>query len=278
MNRFLEAGENYDDVKAVNWSSLKHILTSPRHYRAALAKNRSDEESTPAMQFGVAFHCAMLEADRFREEFVSVPDFGNLQTKAARAERDAWMVCHRGRPRVADKDRDRIRHMLRCVYDEAPAAELLAQTTAREVGAVWADEATGILCKGRIDALTPSHVLDVKTAQSVDPGPFSQRAARYMYHAQLAFYVDGVRAVTGQDRAATIIAVESSVPFDCAVFELDEDTLNAGRDMYAKALRLLQQCQQEARWPGVGGGIALPFRLPAWAINSDDDLSELGLE
>jgi hypothetical protein len=54
----------------LNWSTLKHILVSPRAYLHAL---HSKVEPTPAMAFGTAVHLAILEPAEFARVATVVP-------------------------------------------------------------------------------------------------------------------------------------------------------------------------------------------------------------
>lgn len=54
----------------VSSSGLKQILRSPDHFRRYL--NRK-EESLPYLDLGTAVHCAILEPERFRHEYVPIP-------------------------------------------------------------------------------------------------------------------------------------------------------------------------------------------------------------
>src|SRR5574341_903199 len=54
--------EEYDRIDAVNWTTLKAMRASPKHYRYAAEHATED---TAAMRDGRAVHTAVLEPDRF---------------------------------------------------------------------------------------------------------------------------------------------------------------------------------------------------------------------
>lgn len=272
--RLLDPLDDYGAINAVNWSTLKHILRSPLHYRHILETGFSP---TPAMQFGTAVHLAVLEPEQFRARYVVAPDFGDMRSSKNRAARDEWIEERPGVQTLTLAECERILATAGAVLAHGPARELLSGADV-EQGIEWVDAATGVTCKGRLDAVGPLYVVDLKTAVSVEPWAFQQRSAKLLYHAQLAFYVDGYKAATGQDRGAAFIAVESADPHDVAVFELGDDALAVGRDVYHQALVQLVECEKSGSWPGVARGQMVPFYLPKWAQLDDDDLADLGLE
>jgi hypothetical protein len=66
------------------------------------------------------------------------------------------------------------------------------------------------------------------------------------------------------------VLVESAAPHDVVVVEVDDETLDAGREAYRSALVRLAECRRKNEWPGRAPAMRL-FRLPAYALPSDDD-------
>jgi exodeoxyribonuclease VIII len=61
-----EPDAEYRAAHGLNWSRLKVLDKSPLHYKHALENPRAD---TPALSLGRAFHCALLEPDRYAAEY-----------------------------------------------------------------------------------------------------------------------------------------------------------------------------------------------------------------
>jgi exodeoxyribonuclease VIII len=143
----------------------------------------------------------------------------------------------------------------------------------------WIDEEHGIACKGIPDVVGDGTLVDVKTAQSVIPGIFCAAAAKFGYHAQLAFYRDGLVANGHRITDVAIVAAESQPPYDVAVFRLGEHTLACGRDLYRELLGEYAECVATNEWPGVARNQLLDLKLPAWAGGESvgDDLDWSGL-
>ncbi|HEY3494779.1 MAG TPA: PD-(D/E)XK nuclease-like domain-containing protein [Polyangiaceae bacterium] len=271
--RVIDPFADYADLPGVNWSTLKHILRSPLHYQHAL---KAPPKETAAMRFGTAVHVAALEPQQFRLRYLVEPDFGPLQSSKNRQKRDEWRSENEGALFLDQDDYDRIQAVASAVRAH-PAARRLIEDIEVELPIQWTDRATGVLCKGRVDGVGRTYIIDLKTTTNAEPWAFASSAAKLLYHAQQAFYVEGYRAAHNEVRGAVLIAAESVAPFDVVVYELEDEPLGVGRELYEQALVRLVECERTGSWPGISPDI-LPFKLPKWASpNDDDDLSDLGL-
>lgn len=72
--------EQYHATVALSKSGLDQFQRSPAHYKAWL--EGAKEEPTPAMVFGSAFHCAVLERDEYAKRYVIFE--GDRRTKAGK--------------------------------------------------------------------------------------------------------------------------------------------------------------------------------------------------
>jgi hypothetical protein len=84
--------QTYNALPGINNSGMKWLEKSPAHFKAW--KEGRLGESSPAMELGIAIHCAVLEPDKFRDTYVALPDTSHLaspgqkaaMTKAAKKE------------------------------------------------------------------------------------------------------------------------------------------------------------------------------------------------
>lgn len=261
----------YTAIDAVNWSTLKHLAESPRHYRHALRADRA-EEQTVALAKGSALHYAIFEPHRLDRD-VAVWDGGRRGTNAYKA----WLADNAGKLEIGADAAGEVRAMAAAVRSHPAAGPLLAAGEA-EVAIRWTDPATGLRCKGRLDWLNEHAdegrilLVDLKSTRSTHPRRFAAQAARLGYHEQLAFYRRGLRALFGEDRPidVAIIAVESAAPFDVVVYELDDDALYPGDESVSELLAKLAVCVEANHWPGRAEE-PLRLDLPAWVFPGDDD-------
>ena len=262
----------------VNWSTLKHIRTSPKHYRHALTHPRKD---TDALLLGRLVHCAVYEPEQVGKRYIKEP-----RLHRGMKDETAFARGYEGGRETAEQ------FDAMCTTLDVVPAEIWARAHAcrdailadpfgaafvtggySEQRIEWVDEQTGIECRGRVDHVN-GRLSDLKTAQTVDPRMFGSAAARYGYHAQMAWYLDGLEAngISMQVPPA-LVTVESSEPYDVVVYELSDADLDAGRRIYGECLDTLALCRMTGQWPGVSGGHVRTLELPAWAAPEPEGLT-----
>lgn len=254
----------YDElVDRENYSRLKSMGRSPAHYRHALLQPRED---TPALRNGRANHVAVFEPQRFAG-LIAVWEGARRQGKAW----DAFCDANAGKDILTKAEYDQLIGMQRAVRQH-PIASRYLQRGQAEVSVLWthSTEAVGGLaghdmpCKSRLDYLAPEWILDLKTCRDASPKAFGRAAFNFDYHAQAAFYVDAVAAVTGKRLPYIIVAAELAPPCVVQVYRLPDHVLEAGRNHYRSLLFRLSECQREDRWDGYASE-EMDLELPHWS-------------
>jgi hypothetical protein len=259
----------------VNWSTLKNMRVSPKHYLHGLA---APKEQTDAMLLGSLVHCMVLESTEVAKRYRLAPNLhrgmnddtavakGYDGGKQAAAAFDAE-VSGCGATIVAPAIWDTAEAMAQAVADDPNAARYLSGGVA-EQRLTWTDPVTGIKCRGTVDYIGASRIVEFKTTRSIES--FERDAARMGYHGQVAWYDSGVTlAGCHNPYPPIVVVVESAPPFDVMVLDFPDDTYNAGCNLFRDLLDKLHECRTNDTWPGVGGGVVREFRLPEWAKSSD---------
>lgn len=274
---------DYGAIKAVNFSSLKHMAHSPKRYRWRL-KHRITE--TDGMRLGTSAHTAALEPHRFMTHYaLYVPpvDEKTGKQKSDRRGTKAWDEFERaneGKVVIKEPEYQRALAIRDAVRADSAAMKYL-EIGRPECAMVWVDQETGLLCKGRVDWICddPEHtVVDLKSSGDVVPFRFGRTASRLLYHWQCAWYADGYEAITGHAAEFKVIAVEQEGPHDVVVYNMPAEVLDIGRDEYRKRLLQLKDCLEGDTWPGYANGAEMDFQLPPWELQGENELDELGLE
>lgn len=247
-----------------NKGALDKVNRSPAHYLAWVMGKLAQEES-PALAFGKALHCRILEPTRFRRVYVVEPDFGDCRKKENREHRDAWRAEHAGAEHV-DAETMAALEGIAASIQAHPIAETLLGGGAAEVTAKWTDPETGIVCKARGDLWINElgTLVDLKSTEDARPDEFARSVWKYRYHVQEAWYRDGFKAAGADLEDFVFVAVEKKPPYAVAVYQLDEDAVTRGALAYEANLRRLAECIERDEWPAYGAEIR-ELALPKWA-------------
>lgn len=247
--------EEYRSRPEVSASDLRLVLRAPallRHMR-----EHPEDNDTPAKKFGRLAHLAILEPAVYDEDVIVAPDGIDRRTKEGKAQWAEFELRAAGREIAKAEDDKAIRSMRAAVLAHPEAASLVAQSD-HEVTSIDSEKRR----KGRADMVhrDGEWIADLKTCEDASPDAMARAVASNLYHLQAAWYLD----LWGVD-GFFIVAVEKKAPYLVAVYELDEATIEKGRELYVNAERIYRECEKENIWPGYPSTAQL-LRLPAWAF------------
>lgn len=268
----------YEDIDALNWSTLKEISVSPAWMRH-LADHPEERKDKPSYRRGRVIHCATLEPDELHKRYVVEPDFaqlardkfGDLKTRDAREYRDnladEWYSdVSPEAEKITQEEMDTAIRCAEAIHSHPVAAEYLKDAVF-ESTVQW--KSNGVKCKGRVDAAA-RRIVDLKSTRHFDLRSVMFDAVKYNYHTQLAWYHDGafLNGMVEANNLPVMIAVAQSPQtsfVDVAVVDMANyrDTFEAGRAHYTRNLLLYKGCLMEDRWPGMAHGV-VPWEIPDW--------------
>jgi len=295
---------DYLALPAASSHALGTLLAkSPLH--AITAQNKPSE----AKSLGTLTHAMLLTPDTWRSEVLIKPQV-NRATNAGKAELVEWMLSIVGDPGreaveqfVSAKmsDGKRFDAMLGALEplleatgkdvvsaDKVPIAEqMVGSVLSKDIGRTLlesgipestmmaVDPRSGVLCKIRPDWLPDGHdtIVDLKTAASAAFQDFSQAAGRFGYAIQAALYRHIYAEVRSTKKPAFHhIVVENEPPYDCVIYEMDQEALECGENKIRHALDIWAQCEESGYWPGIGYDYTEreyrieSLSLPKWAL------------
>ncbi len=236
---------------------------SPAHYWAWLqGLVRPD---TAALKFGKALHCSMLEPYAFATLYTVAPDFGDCRKTDNKKRRDDWRTENGGRIWLDAGDMKAIEGMTAAVQAH-PLARKMLEGGVSESTLRWVDEETGLICKARGDYYREdiAACFDVKTTEDARAAAVARSVAKYGYHRQHAHYDDGFAAVGAPLQHFVFVFVEKVAPYAVALFRLDDDATERGRESVRGSLRKMAACVESGEYPGYETSIQT-LELPAWA-------------
>jgi hypothetical protein len=267
--------EQYRELPGVRWSHLREMRKSPKHYLWATQNQRD----TASLKLGRAGHVAILDPEAFESDHIEY-----TATKQRRGKVwEAFEAEHADKAILSRDEWARALCMRDAVNANGLAAELIADAASIETCVEWIDPFTRLECKARLDVVTNAGwKVEIKTTRAIEPKWFAADCARFGYHGQSAFHGDGLESAKRIDakplpdcfkpiriQKHAVIAVESSAPYDVAVYDFDADTIEAGRDLYRSSLTRVAECIATDVWPGVvPGNEVRTLQLPPWAVAS----------
>lgn len=290
--------EYFADKDSISASGLKKLKTSPAHFK--FGEEIKDSE---ALLFGSAYHCFVLEPDRFEKEYYVFDDsiacdaivakgaaegkeVKNVRATKAYKEWEESEMRVVGEKNVIQKpDFNRIKEMKSKLFSH-PYAKMLLSNGEPEVGlkGTISTMAGDINVKLKPDYIKVGKhlVVDLKTARDASLDAFTKDAAKLNYHIQAAFYSD-ILSQMDNNRPYTFIfiAQEKTRPYAFNLFECSAQFISQGRYEYEMLLQLYKHCLDRNYWPGYQCfcnnryGL-LELNLPNYSIKSLDfyDYSE----
>lgn len=268
----------YRSLPGTGITSLKEMARSAKHYRYRLENPRKSKPMT----LGNSAHTAVTEPHRFIAEYAlwdERTDKGRVRPRNGK-DWETFEAAHADKRIIRADEHDLAMAMRDAVRGNEDAIRYLRKGDP-EVSMCWRDAETERLCKGRLDWLTSVDGCDVlvglKTARDCRNVQFGNAAAKLGYHLQWAYYRDGYEVITGKAARVVEIVVESGPPHDVVVYVIPADIIEQGRDEYRKLLVDLNECESTRTWPGAAKGEQV-LSYPAWAFQSENDLTDLDLE
>lgn len=211
---------------------------------------------------GIGPEIVVVEADEWR-------------TKAAKDERAAAYAA--GKVPLLRDEWATVRAMAQSLREHPWASKLLTDGRP-EQAAFWQDAASGGVWRRcmydwlRNPGKDRMLVTDYKTTAEggAHPTVFGQSAAKFGYHQQASYYLDGIEALSLADDAVFLFVVQEKVPpYLVSVAELDTNALRIGRERNHRALEIYAECQSSGVWPAYANDVAL-VSLPRWAETQHD--------
>lgn len=252
----------------ISKSSLSSLKNSPFRFF-----NGVKFKQTKAMEIGTAIHCALLEPERFAQQYRLMPE---LTDKRLKSYRDAVKECE-GFNLLIGSDAKNINGMMDAVLGNDAARELLQSEGWSEISGFHVDSDSGVKLRHRFDRLTADGCgVDIKKTQSVQPEELSKTIQKYGYDMQDALYSDAYEAITGRKlNQFYFVFVEESYPHEVSVVYLDDISKQVGRDKYRELLGDYCYYTQNPEAANNNSGINM-ISLPEWALREYENTLEDG--
>jgi exodeoxyribonuclease VIII len=255
LNMPMEAYHNHQG--SISNSGLNLVSRSPAHYAF-----RAPWKATRAVEIGTAFHTALLEPERFKQDYMIT----NSDDRRVVEYKDAAKIY--GNEKTLTKNEGlSVAVMSESIAANQAAAAIFKKKGWSEVSVFVTDTETGIVMRCRFDWLTNCGIgLDLKKTQDCREFAFSKSLFTYRYHCQAAMYAHIYQIATGEPlRAFRLLAVEEDPPCANVLYHIDPLALEYGHKQYREALNQYAQAVASDVWESYSGeGIVT---LPEWVLN-----------
>lgn len=171
-----------------------------------------EEEATPAMKLGTAFHALILEPDTFLERFIILPpandlkkdskewdelqelykntyDINDFKMPQGRATR---IVYEGSKEIIRIDDFNQLKIMAVMLFNNRIMKKVFSDGIA-EVSVFWQDKDTGLMCRARFDYLTANYIADLKTTTDTTLYSLTNSIANFGYDVSASYYLEGLR-------------------------------------------------------------------------------------
>lgn len=265
----IPAAEYHQDpcpAPSLSSSIAKTLLAcSPAHARAKHPRlGAAPREESETFDLGTAAHAYILQGvDAFE-----VCEFHDWRTNAAKEQRDEARAA--GLTPILAGKFENVRRMAEAVrfqlatFEDPPRP---LQAGKPELTIVWREH-NGIWCRAMLDFLHNDQLTidDLKsTAASAHPASWLRTMYGMGADVQVAFYLRGLKAVTGKDARFRFVVVENFEPYATSVISLAPSALDVASDKVEQAIQSWGRCLETDTWPGYPKRVC-HLEAPAWEI------------
>ena len=264
----------YHALPGPSASRCKAVARSPMYCKAQLDGLLSVSK---ALIDGRAAHYAMCFPNEFELKYFPFPKRINLTKNEDKAIKEEYVSRYGADFCLQPEDFQMCLRVRDRVWSKSSIREVLEKVSEFESSGLWKHDDSGAVCKMRLDALaTPIAIaLDFKTTTDASRSAFSWSLAKYKYHWQAAFYMNGLAQLGAKVDSFVFIAIEKAEPFDAALYVLDKDSLARGWEEVEPWIKVYHGCETTGQWPGYpdfAQDISLPnLKFKAEEIDQEED-------
>jgi hypothetical protein len=225
-----------DPPEEIRFSMLKKLAISPAHYAHAVGTRDASERH---QTIGTAAHAMVLGG----QKVIAYHD-GKRDPRTKKYQ--AFLEEHPTELILSPSEYAAAQGCANSIAKNRDAVTLLAGRRETELDP-WT--MLGRRCGGRPDVVTPDWVTELKTCHTAHPTWFVRVGIRMAYHAQLAWYLHGLRECGGRQSEAFIVVVETTAPYVVTTLHLTERALLAGEKLWRSWFELLLVCEDAGDFP-----------------------------
>lgn len=219
----------YQAKEALNQSTIKQILKSPQKWALGFAETKTTKE----MDFGSLCHDLVLSPNELLKKYIFCGyDKLDLRKKEHKELKDKADKLNK--ILVTKNDRDKADELYK---NNLYFFDNFLDKSKGDCELSYFGEFMGVECKARFDYISKDrkHIVDLKFVAEASKDGFTRAISSFGYYIQAAFYIDLIGAET-----FTFLAVEKAEPYMIGLYQIDNASLDFGRDRIKKAIEIFK--------------------------------------
>lgn len=245
--------KDYNEAEGLR-SSIASIIDKQTLAHAKHAMQNFDQSDKGALILGSAAHDYIFRPSIFDEKWGILPSNYKGTTTAGKEKKAALADVH-GNNILKSDEHQLLISFKKSLESHPTISKLLAGITETELSIFWEEQ--GIQCKARLDAVAEiggtAVLIDLKTSRSAAQSDFERSCINYGYLIQSAHYLAGAKAcgIVKEDNNNFLhVVIEKEAPFLCAVYCLDDGSLELGEKRRQEAMRKYSCAKATGVWCG----------------------------
>jgi len=245
--------KQYHALNALGSSPLKRFHDCP-------ASVLDPVEVSEDMELGSAQDSFTLYGpEHFHQNFIIMPDFGDMRSPARRKERDEFIESMQGKGKtilpatVTTKKIPTLKAITdvdNFLYREHPMTKIIFRQGDQQLSLFWNDPDTGLACKGRLDHYPdPSYktIFDLKKCARLDN--FHNQIEKLRYFLQGGHYTNGA-LINGMDVLGfAFVAFNFGDPPEVRIVAMDDEYMEKSMRLARTTIFLIHECRQADHFP-----------------------------
>lgn len=219
--------EEYQASKCLNQSTLKRILQNPQKW----ALGYDEVKSTNAMDFGSLCHDLILSPNEIKSKYVFA-DVDKLDFRKAEHKKIKEDAENANKILITKQDKENAEKL---IQDNSYFLDEFLDKSKGDCELSYFGKIDDVEVKARFDYISSDrkHIVDLKFVTDASKNEFAKSVAKFGYYIQAAFYLDLIGAET-----FTFLAIEKTEPYLIGLYQIDNTSLDFGREKIKKALEI----------------------------------------
>lgn len=246
--------------RPLSYSSIKEFAKSPKHF---INYRNKPKETTPALTYGQALHCMLLEPQEFNNTFTIMPKF-DLRTTIGKEGYAKFQEQAEGKTILDEKLHNELFNLVEYIKTNPEWETLIsgAQTEVEDRVEIF-----GLPFVTIKDIVKANGVVDVKSVQSGQIDTLIKDFYNYQYHIQAAIY-------TQQGESFSFYVVEKNEPYYNGLIKVSDDFISYGKKELERLCLAFNYCLDRPECFDMSydfwykfDGIKPVINLPYWVKN-----------